>query len=319
MKQCECDIFSFAQTSINWQHVYLRDRFRAPLKQLMPIHYSNMSKTSFKSDQAALPGGVAQVVEGNWTGRVIEYLHDFRNMGRWCGVKLRMKNNRTLYYITAYRVCNQNSNTIGVETAYNQQRFMLSQLGFDNPDPRKHFIDDLTSAIKGWQSPMDDIIVALDANEALGASANHGLTYFMRECNLVDLFHHHHGVCPDFATYDLGSKRLDYMLGSSTLLPFIVRCGYLDFYKGIPSADHRGLFLDLSNELIDGITNIERSPTRYLNSAYATDVYEYKKLVKESFESHNIFQKASDLFQVAAPIIKRMILHLQPNSTIVIH
>jgi hypothetical protein len=116
----------------------------------------------------------------------------------------------------------------------------------------------------------------------------------MRECRLIDVFHQHHGVYPDFATFDLSSKRLDYMIGSASLLPFIKQCGYLAFYHGIPS-DHRGMFLDLSLELIDGLTQLENTPTRYLHSSFQKDVHKYKAQVSKAFLSHNIFQKAHAL------------------------
>lgn len=215
-------------------------------------------------------------------------------MGRWCGIKLRLKGDRYLYIVTAYRVCNQHSASIGPETAYRQQEFMLAIDGLEKPDPRKQFITDLTSSIKKWQSSGDEVLLSMDINEQLGDSAQ-GLTYLMRECKLIDLFHHHHGVYPDFETFDLGSKRLDYIVGSSSLLPFVSRCGYLAFYHGI-SSDHRGLFIDFSLEMIDGLTRLENTPTRYLHSSYQTDVYKYKQFVHEAFESHNIYQKVQDIY-----------------------
>ena len=60
-----------------------------------------------------------------------------RNMGRWCGTKLRMKGDRHLYIITAYRVCKQHSASVGPETAYRQQELLLALEGFSKPDPRK--------------------------------------------------------------------------------------------------------------------------------------------------------------------------------------
>lgn len=121
----------------------------------------------------------------------------------------------------------------------------------------------------------------------------------MRECGLIDLFHHHHGSCPEFATYGRGSKRrLDYAIGSASLLPFIKQCGCIPFYQGVQS-DHRGLFLDLSYEMIDGLTRLERVPTRYLHSGYPKDVYKYKQYVYKEFQSHNIVAKATSMFLVA--------------------
>lgn len=69
-------------------------------------------------------------------------------MGRWCGTKIRLRNDRHLYIICAYRVCEQSINQIGVETAYGQQHYMMALENIQNSDPRKLFIDDLTQAIK---------------------------------------------------------------------------------------------------------------------------------------------------------------------------
>lgn len=139
-------------------------------------------------------------------------------------------------------MCDQSLSQVGVETAYAQQHYMLSIDGFEHPKPRRQFIEDLTTTIKQLQSGLDEFLIVLDANEKLGSNSR-GLTYLMRECNLIDLFHQHHGICPTFPTYDDGRNRLDYAIGSSSLLPYIHKCGYLLFYQGV-SSDHRGLFLD---------------------------------------------------------------------------
>jgi hypothetical protein len=129
-------------------------------------------------------------------------------MARWTGFKLRLKNGRNLFIITAYRVCSQTSSSIGPETAYNQQKLNLALAGLINPDPRKQFQTNLITCIKKLQTPMDDVLVAMDANEALDESS-HGIMYLMRECKLIHIFHQYHGVCPAFATYDKENKRLD--------------------------------------------------------------------------------------------------------------
>lgn len=297
MQTMECDIATFVQTSINWRFLHLRNRLRMSLQRMFPKHKLNISRNKFSSEQPALPGGCAQIVTGNWSGRIIEFIHDFRNMGRWCGIKLRLKGDRHLYLITAYRVCQQSSAHIGPETAYLQQEYMLSLEGFVSPDPRKQVILDLMQSIKEWQSSNDEVLVSMDVNEQIGDTA-HGLTLLMRECKLIDLFHHHHGTYPDFETFDLGSKRLDYIIGSASLLPFTTRCGYLPFYQGI-SSDHRGMFLDRSLELIDGITQLENTPTRHLHSAFQKDVYKYKHAVHEEFLFHDIAHRAKTLYDIS--------------------
>lgn len=171
---------------------------------------------------------------------------------------------------------------------------MLAVDGFEAPDPRNQFITDLTLSIKEWQSSGDEVLLSMDINKHLGDSAK-GLTYLMRECQLIDMFHHHHGVYPSFETFDLGRKRLNYIIGSSSLLPLLMKCGYLAFYHGIPS-DHRGLFIDFSLEMVDGIARLENTPIRYLHSTFQKDVYKYKQFVHKEFASHDIYNKVQALY-----------------------
>lgn len=84
----------------------------------------------------------------------------------------------------------------------------------------------------------------------------------------------------------------------------------MPFFQGVQS-DHRGLFLDISHELIDGLTKIERTPSRCLHSEYQQDVYKYKTQLHKEFQSHNIFRRASDLYSVSHPIKREDPAYLQ--------
>lgn len=85
------------------------------------------------------------------------------------------------------------------------------------------------------------------------------------------------------------------------MLPYVHKCGYLPFYQGV-SSDHRGLFVDFLHELIDGLTRLEHVPRRHLYSVFQKDVFKYKQYVAKEFRSHNIFEKASNLFFQSGPI-----------------
>jgi hypothetical protein len=56
---------------------------------------------------------------------------------------------------------------VGNQTAYAQQCIVLRQLGEDNPEPRLDFITDVKKYIKKWQTEGNDVILMLDANEAM--------------------------------------------------------------------------------------------------------------------------------------------------------
>jgi hypothetical protein len=122
----------------------------------------------------------------------------------------------------------------------------------------------------------------------------------MKECNLIDFFCQHNGACLAFSTYNDGRNRLDYAISSSSLLPYIQKCGYIPFYQGI-SSDHRGLILDFSTE-IDGLTRFKPIYRRHLNSAFQQDAFKYKQCAEKEFRSHSIFDKASDICFQSGPM-----------------
>ena len=72
--------------------------------------------------------------------------------------------------------------------------------------------------------------IVLDTNEKLGSSL-HGITYLMRECNLIDFFLQHHGACPAFSPYDDGRNRLDYAISSLSPLPLYKNVTTFLFFK----------------------------------------------------------------------------------------
>jgi hypothetical protein len=71
-------------------------------------------------------------------------------MGRLTGQKYRLKGERSLTVITAYRLCRYSDTCTrkAIQTVYRQQKTMLEAQGVKDPDPRKIFIDDLIELIK---------------------------------------------------------------------------------------------------------------------------------------------------------------------------
>jgi hypothetical protein len=57
------------------------------------------------------------------------------------------------------------------------------------------------------------------------------------------------------------------------------------------------MFIDLSLNLIDGLTRLENTPTRYLHFAFQNDVYKYEQYDEREFHSHNMFHRATMLHQ----------------------
>jgi hypothetical protein len=114
------------------------------------------------------------------------------------------------------------------------------------PNPRKQFIKDLIAFINQKQSLNHEIILNLDANEALGEESQ-GIAKLMRECNLVDL-HNIPGMEPEQQlqdTYQRGNKqRIDFMFGTPWIQTCVQCRGALEYNDGIV-LDHRGMYVDL--------------------------------------------------------------------------
>ena len=82
------------------------------------------------------------------------------------------------------------------------------------------------------------------------------------------------------------------MLGSSNMLPYIQKCGYLSFQHKIVT-DYRGMFMDIGNTLID--VKIQRqAPCQREISSNSTMIHtlKYKEYILKQFDNHNIRDRA---------------------------
>ena len=115
---------------------------------------------------------------------------------------------------------------------------------FEHPDPRKHFVRDLTSIVTAYYKQDSDIILMGDFNEVIGLKAE-AMASVVRAGHLTDTQIFCHGLTTEDSTYARGPNRVDYIFASARLLPFILRQGCEPFNAQI-FCDHRAVFLDLS-------------------------------------------------------------------------
>jgi endonuclease/exonuclease/phosphatase family metal-dependent hydrolase len=106
---------------------------------------------------------------------------------------------------------------------------MLPLGGNLHPNPRKAFITDLTTEINMWKSEGAHIILGGDFNESMGDTMD-GLAQLASTCKLNDTHGLFHDVTDEPATYVRGRKRLDYILASDGVLPFIRSCGIKPYF-----------------------------------------------------------------------------------------
>ena len=203
---------------------------------------SRLATSSHDSDSQSsyLPGGTAMLTVSPWSPYVTQHA-DPSPLGRWSSQTFKGRNDRRLTVITAYRPCRDNIATAGPDTSFARQYHYLLQSGNTSPNPPQMLLSDLTTYLTFLQQePLHHIILQLDANED-----THTSTPFQRwilASGLVDPILHFHGP-DDLATHTRGQRRIDFILVSPSVLPYITACGILPFYT-VPS-DHRPLFLDI--------------------------------------------------------------------------
>jgi hypothetical protein len=125
-----------------------------------------------------------------------------------------------------------------------------ASLGHASVNLREEFVKDISALITKLQDQGHNIQLSMDANEASGPGS--GVDRIMSNCNLVDA----HSLCTsDFspmpATYQRGSKKIDFVLLSPRLADAVVGVSILALHDGYLS-DHRALVVDFDSALLFG-------------------------------------------------------------------
>jgi hypothetical protein len=165
IKHLQCDLVGITETGVNWENRKLKEKFKNVLKKLQ--RNSSMEVSSIKTDtkKQYIPGGTATIVLGSWQNLIISSVNNSTGLGRWSGIKLRVNEEKTLHYVTAYRVCNQTLSKTNNASTFSQQYMMLKQKGYSEPNPRQLILNDLKDYIKSIPDN-DYFIFWMDANES---------------------------------------------------------------------------------------------------------------------------------------------------------
>jgi hypothetical protein len=317
MQEKKCKIFGLAETNTNWNYSNIRTNISSIINKQIPNSTISLSNNRFNPADTSRyqPGGTLQSCTGYWSSRIIEQINDPRKMGRWSGHTFRLKANKTLSVITAYRPCKKN-NTNNKSTSmatHRQQTVMLTEEGYSNPDPRKIFIQDITKTINELeQSTNNYIVLMLDANENINDSEG-GIRSLLRDTMLTDTFSHIGNLECELPTYIRGSRKIDYIFTSYSLLPYIKNVGCIPFYM-YNNSDHRGMFIDIEEKLIDNKIELQKPNKRNIGTqSTGLDIYNYKKYIDEKFREHKIYAKSQQLQQLILYESKERAEHIINN------
>ena len=292
MKQAGADIFTFNETHGDESNAMAR-RATKMSKQRMWRDNNEDCKILHSSSTAPVlsftkPGGNMVGITGSLVGRIRETITD--PYGRWCGYTLIGRDNKEIMVLTAYNVSQHKNAKVGDDTLYSQQTALYKLKNIREPDPKKLFIEDLTTLVKKARKEDKDIILTGDFNELVGDDPN-GMVKVISAGGLTDAHSHQHGIV-DITTYTRGVKRLDYVFVTPRLVDHILRSGYESFHARIAS-DHRGYFVDfaLAGFLDRQLPSIFSASSRAIRGTHPSNITKYVKHLHKVFEARDIYRR----------------------------
>jgi hypothetical protein len=147
-------------------------------------------------------------------------------------------------------------------------------------DPLQEFIKDIIKEIQTIEeNPNDMCILMMDANESIEEKSG-SIRKILSKTRLVDTFSQVAGDPGQLATYSRGKKCINYIFTSQALVPYVSRVRYLALYESNLS-DHRGMFLDISESILDTEVTLTRPTRRYMGAkSKSVTIYRYKAYKK---------------------------------------
>lgn len=314
MKEKGISITGLAETNTNWHYKNIKKDMLTTTKSVFEHCSVAFSENRFNPPDRNpyLPGGCAQLCIDHWIGRLISQIKDPRKMGRWTGQKFRLRHGKTLSIITGYRPCQQTISDTSTTTATYQQKLLFKKDKWEKSDPRKQFIIDIIEEIKKIEEDPNNLVILMwDANESINDKSG-TIKKIIRETTLVDAFSQVAGNPDEITTYSRGKKRIDYILTSQALVPYISRVGYLALYESNLS-DHRGMFMDISDIILGTKVIPKRPAARHIGSkSKPNTIYKYKDHIHTQFVIHRIYERAEELFKCSdeEPVTEEYIIKL---------
>jgi hypothetical protein len=108
-------------------------------------------------------GGDVCLLLNRWTGYKKENISDATGLGRWCGFRLKGKNQRTIIVLSAYRLAA--SQDISDKNCYSQQWRIIQEKTEQEPNPQELFLLDLKKFVKQWEKDDCEVIIGAVMND----------------------------------------------------------------------------------------------------------------------------------------------------------
>jgi hypothetical protein len=303
--ELKCDVVGFCETEINWRLKKVQKKYKSALfskshtfGKLVNPHMT-VSPISLPFESERLPGGTAMITSGRWTTQIHSQVTDFFKMGRWSGNCYRLSGSKKLYIISAYRPCPLVIGPTNSMSTAHQQAVMLAARNIHDSNPRRQFILDFINQFGSICNNDDNyVLLALDANSVLEEDTN-GMGKLLRDCGMIDLYTTITHDNSQFPTHTRGSKKIDYLLGTHNIIPFITRIGYVKFHEAFDS-DHRAVFADISNTILEDPIKPDTKRIRLVGSNSTNEESErYIRHLYNFLQKKDIFNRVADLYKAA--------------------
>ena len=221
MLEKQVDIFGWSEKNLEWNNFTLQHNCYKMIRRHMPggAWKPTTSRIPMQSNQKHGGNLMAMVKPLRARAQVLEK----DTMGRWVWTVIRGKSKLVLIIQLYVPASNQ-----GLLSTYAQQYQQIQEdTGQANPNVYDTFFKDLHALIE--KHPNMHKIVMGDYNRP---TEDEDISHLQATYNLRDIYADIHDY-KEFNTHKRGSRRIDYILVSAELTPFIQNIEYEEFDQGI--------------------------------------------------------------------------------------
>ena len=280
-------IIGLVETNTDWSWKNNQSNTSTILRKYFTRTTFAYSHSAIGFNSSFQPGGTLTIAGNKWGTRAIPS-SDPHSMGRWSKITIPGRFDTNISIFSVYRVCDQTFATSGVKTAFRQQYIMAADRQLAINEPRQLVLDDLSRAITECTSMDHGIIILIDANESI-IKHNSKFANWISSMSLVDPLTMQHGSKNQPPSVDTGSARIDFILVSTNLHPYVTASGILPKYH-FTDSDHRAQFIDIDLDKflkgvpIDKISHSQRG----IKSDNPKAVAKYQRLLEQALNTSNI-------------------------------
>ena len=296
--ESQIDLQCYSEVNLDTMQPDNRIALQENTNKMDPAAKSVWGTSTLPSLSNFKPGGTAVVAFSRLSSRVKKTGLD--PLGRWTYMTLSAHGNKEILLISIYQCGPQPTNEVG-NTAFHQQRILLSEMNRTDVDPRKNFYRDLKQFIQTETSKDDILTIPILMGDFNDECTGVNPSKLCSDFNLVDVWSQKHpNLNP--RTYQRGKRRLDFILAPQIVSDAVENIVYEPFQYRI-KGDHRGLVIDFNERLLFG--NAAPAPFgpkgRAFSSKDKNAVSKFLEEVHLHFQANRVIERVNALMESIEP------------------